>query len=196
MYTDVENSCQTDAKVSDAFEDLNECLFSQSSGDPLIVFAGGLPRSSYNSKHTVSCFCENEHTIEGTRHVAFDFTTAVIDFFTIDQISHDGCESDKRDSATIHLFCLVRDDPQALVVLLSEEIVVIDLVTDNWPMYHLPYLSSVHASPVICTTLVSHVHHEFYEKLVKDAALQFEDYSDRVGHLSELTWTVRLMIDV
>jgi hypothetical protein len=128
--------------------------------------------------------------------VAFDFTTAVIDFFTIDQVSHDGCRFDKEDSVTIHLFCLVRDDPQALIVLLSEEIVVIDLVTDNWPMYHLPYLSSVHASPVICTTLVSHVQHEFYEKLVKDAALQFEDYSDRVRHLSRSIFYVRVMIDV
>lgn len=196
MYADVENSCQTDAKVSHAIGHVSESFFSYSSGDPMIVFAGGLPRSSYSSKHTVSCFCENEHTIEGTRHVAFDFTTAVIDFFTIDQVSHDGCKFDKRDSATNHLFYLVRDDPQALVVLLSEEIVVIDLVTDNWPMYHLPYLSSVHASPVICTTLVSHVHHEFYEKLLKDAALQFEDYSDRVGRLSGLISTVRLMIDV
>ena len=85
----------------------------------------------------------------------------------------------------IDLLCLVRDDPQALIVLLSEEIVVIDLVTDNWPMHHLPYLSSVHASPVICTTLVPHVHPEFYEKLLKDAALQFEDYSDRVRPLLE-----------
>ena len=97
LYADVEDPRQTDAKVS--ANNAGISLHVSASGDPLIVFAGGLPRSSYNSKHTVSCFCENEHTIEGTRHVAFDFTTAVIDFFTIDQVSHDGCRSTDGDSA-------------------------------------------------------------------------------------------------
>lgn len=62
------------------------------SGDPLIIFAGGLPRSSYSNKHSVSCLSENEHdhNNDRTRHVTFDFTTAVIDFFTIDKISNDG----------------------------------------------------------------------------------------------------------
>ncbi len=61
------------------------------SDDPLIIFSGGLPRSSYSNKHSVSCLCENEHNTERTRHVTFDFTTAVIDFFTIDKLSNDGC---------------------------------------------------------------------------------------------------------
>ncbi len=73
-----------------------------------------------------------------------------------------------------------RDDPQSLVILLNEEIVVIDLVTDTWPLYHLPYLNSIHASPVICTTLACNVNQEFYKKLVNYASIQFEDYSDRV----------------
>ncbi len=63
------------------------------SGDPLIIFAGGLPRSSYSNKHSVSCLSENEHdhNNDRTRHVTFDFTTSVIDFFTIDKLSNDGC---------------------------------------------------------------------------------------------------------
>ena len=60
------------------------------SDDPLIIFSGGLPRSSYANKHSVSCQCENEHNHERTRHVTFDFTTAVIDFFTIDKLSSNG----------------------------------------------------------------------------------------------------------
>jgi hypothetical protein len=62
----------------------------KNSDDPLIIFAGGLPRSSYANKHSVSCLCENEHNTERTRHVTFDFTTVVIDFFTIDKLSNDG----------------------------------------------------------------------------------------------------------
>ncbi|CAF0863937.1 unnamed protein product [Adineta ricciae] len=141
------------------------CVKIMRNGDPLIIFAGGLPRSSYSNKHSVSCLSENEHdhNNDRTRHVTFDFTTAVIDFFTIDKTSNDG----------------TRDDPQSLVILLHEEIVVIDLVTDSWPSYHLPYLNSIHASPVICTTLVCNVNPEFYKKLVNYATIQFDDYSDR-----------------
>ena len=77
-------------------------------------------------------------------------------------------------------FCLARDDPQSLVILLNEEIVIIDLLTDTWPSYRLPYLNSIHASPVICTTLISNVNPQFYKKLLNYATIQFEDYSDRV----------------
>jgi hypothetical protein len=79
------------------------------------------------------------------------------------------------------LYLLARDDPQSLVILLNEEIVVIDLLTDSWPSYHLPYLNSIHASPVICTTLTCNVNPQFYKKLVHFAAIQFDDYSDRVS---------------
>ncbi|CAF1547227.1 unnamed protein product, partial [Didymodactylos carnosus] len=47
-----------------------------------------------------------------------------------------------------------RDDPQSLIILLKEEIVFVDLVTDSWPSYRLTYLNSIHACPVICTTLL------------------------------------------
>jgi len=75
---------------------------------------------------------------------------------------------------------LARDDPQSLVILLHEEIVVIDLLTDSWPSYRLPYLNSIHASPVICTTLTCNVNPQFYKKLLNYATIQFDDYSDRV----------------
>ncbi len=72
------------------------------------------------------------------------------------------------------------DEPQTLVVLLNEEIVFIDLITDTWPLYHLPYLNSIHASPIICTTVVCNINQDFYKKLINYATVQFEDYSDRV----------------
>ena len=78
------------------------------------------------------------------------------------------------------IVCLARDDPQSLVILLNEEIVVIDLLTDTWPSYRLPYLNSIHASTVICTTLISNVNSQFYKRLVNYATIQFDDYSDRV----------------
>ena len=85
-----------------------------------------------------------------------------------------------RQKKTISTCFSARDDPQSLVVLLNEEIVVIDLLTDSWPLYHLPYLNSIHASPVICTTLACNVRQEFFQKLTNYASIQLEDYSDRV----------------
>lgn len=42
----------------------------------MMVFSGGMPRASYGDHHTVT-------VMHGTRHVVFDFTSKVVDFFTI-----------------------------------------------------------------------------------------------------------------
>lgn len=44
--------------------------------DDYIVFAGGMPRASYSDRHTIT-------VQRGKRHVVFDFTSKVIDFFTV-----------------------------------------------------------------------------------------------------------------
>jgi hypothetical protein len=41
-----------------------------------MVFAGGMPRASYSDRHTITV----QH---GKRHVVLDFTSKVIDFFTV-----------------------------------------------------------------------------------------------------------------
>jgi hypothetical protein len=76
-----------------------------SSGHPLIVFAGGLPRSNYAAKHTISCLHEKEYPTERTQHVTFDFTTSVIDFFIIDHVhSNTGKISKCQQSLVDELF--------------------------------------------------------------------------------------------
>lgn len=66
--------------------------------------------------------------------MVFDFTSKVIDFFTVFPKQEDG-----KDAA---------DGPDALVVLAEEEIVAIDLTHPEWKMMALPYLVSLHASAV------------------------------------------------
>lgn len=44
---------------------------------------------------------------------------------------------------------------EALVVLAEEELVVIDLLSDDWKMMSLPYLVSLHASAVTCSQHVA-----------------------------------------
>ena len=68
--------------------------------DQIIIFSGGLPRASYGDKHCVSLY-ENKSI-----QVVFDFTSKLIDFFTI------------LDEYT---------NPLILVVLCEEEVVFIDI---------------------------------------------------------------------
>ena len=56
-------------------------------------------------------------------------------------------------------------EPDSLLVLSEEEIVVVDLVTEGWPEYPLPYLLSLHASAVTCLSLQSSVSPELVARL-------------------------------
>lgn len=147
---------------------VNKCFVKTCKNDqPYVIFSGGCPRVNYSDKITIS-------VIQGENsHVCFDFTSKIIDFFTIDKPS---VEKQASSSSIIY------DNPQALLVLLEEEFVAIDLVTENWPQFRLPYLYSVHSSAIICTHYVNGVSKEFYEKLKHFGTLcqdPSEVYSDR-----------------
>lgn len=111
----------------------------------LIAFTGGLPRASYGDKYTVSC-------IHDTKHAVFDFTSKVIDFLFIDSEVRDENEEDAENEVNGD----AKDGQvEALVVLAEEELVVIDLLSEDWKMMNLPYLVSLHASAVTCSQHVS-----------------------------------------
>ncbi|MEQ2206032.1 hypothetical protein XENOCAPTIV_021330 [Xenoophorus captivus] len=50
------------------------------------------------------------------------------------------------------------DDPAALVVLLEEELVVIDLQTPGWPTLPTPYLAPLHSSAITCSCHISSIY--------------------------------------
>uniref|UniRef100_A0A674EQI2 LLGL scribble cell polarity complex component 1 n=1 Tax=Salmo trutta TaxID=8032 RepID=A0A674EQI2_SALTR len=95
------------------------------SGCPVVLYSGGMPRASYGDRHCVTIQQDKQH-------VTLDFTSRVIDFFTVHttNLEHD------------------YDDPSALVVLLEEELVVIDLLTTGWPSVPPPYLAPLHSSAI------------------------------------------------
>lgn len=101
-------------------------MFIRFSDTELIIFSGGMPRASFGDRNTVTVM------IKEKKHVVFDFTSKVIDFFTLMPRQED------KDN----------QGPAALVVLVEEEIVVIDLGDPDWKMMALPYLVSLHASAV------------------------------------------------
>nr|CAG4647644.1 EOG090X00I4 [Moina brachiata] len=93
------------------------------SGTPsILAFAGGMPRASYGDKFTVSVLKEQNE------HVTFDLTSRVVDFLLIDEPDTGSTE--------------------ALVILAEEELVVVDLMSDGWPCFRLPYMASLHCSAI------------------------------------------------
>ncbi|XP_076247348.1 LLGL domain-containing protein l(2)gl isoform X10 [Calliopsis andreniformis] len=126
----------------------------------LVLFSGGMPRSTYGDRHTITVMAK-----ENEKHVVFDFTSKVIDFFTVFPKQEDGKDA---------------DSPEALVVLAEEEVVAIDLTNPEWKMMALPYLVSLHASAVTCSQHVPNVPEELWDNIVAAGKAQTEHlYSDK-----------------
>uniref|UniRef100_A0A5G2QZ13 LLGL scribble cell polarity complex component 1 n=1 Tax=Sus scrofa TaxID=9823 RepID=A0A5G2QZ13_PIG len=113
------------------------------SGEHLVVFSGGMPRASYGDRHCVS-------VLQAASLVTLDFTSRVIDFFTV----HSTRPEDDFD------------EPQALAVLLEEELVVLDLQTPGWPAVPAPYLAPLHSSAITCSAHVANVPAKLWARLV------------------------------
>uniref|UniRef100_A0A4W5PQM6 LLGL scribble cell polarity complex component 2 n=1 Tax=Hucho hucho TaxID=62062 RepID=A0A4W5PQM6_9TELE len=110
-------------------------------GPPFLFLSGGMPRASYGDRHCIS-------VIHSKTHVALDFTSRIIDFFVI----RDGPD--------------YTGDPSALVVLVEEELVVIDLQTEGWPVIQTPYLVPLHCSAITCSHHVSAIPLKLWEKVL------------------------------
>ncbi|XP_045923961.1 LLGL scribble cell polarity complex component 2 isoform X2 [Micropterus dolomieu] len=123
-------------------------------GPPFLLFSGGMPRASYGDRHCIT-------VIHSKTHVALDFTSRIIDFFAIrDGPQHTG-------------------DPSALVVLVEEELVVIDLQTEGWPVIQTPYLVPLHSSAITCSHHVSAIPLKLWERIIAAGDLQKTHYSKK-----------------
>lgn len=131
--------------------------------EQLIVFSGGMPRASYSDKYTVSA-------ILGEKHVAFEFTSKVIDFFVVCKATEETSEDEPP----------VASEPEALIVLAEEELVALDLESEEWRMMHLPYLVPLHASSVTCSQHVTAVSEELWNQIKAAGDAQVADiYSQK-----------------
>ncbi|XP_036380984.1 LLGL scribble cell polarity complex component 2 isoform X1 [Megalops cyprinoides] len=121
-------------------------------GPSFLIFSGGMPRASYGDRHCIS-------VIHSKTHVALDFTSRIIDFFVIrDGERHKG-------------------EPSALVVLVEEELVVVDLQTEGWPVIQTPYLAPLHCSAITCSHHVSSIPLKLWERVLAAGQLQNTHYS-------------------
>ncbi|KAM5263912.1 lethal(2) giant larvae protein homolog 1 isoform 4-T4 [Ctenodactylus gundi] len=113
------------------------------SGGHFIIFSGGMPRASYGDRHCVS-------VLRAETLVTLDFTSRIIDFFTV----HSTRPEDDFD------------DPRALAVLLEEELVVLDLQAPGWPAVPAPYLAPLHSSAITCSAHVANVPAKLWARIV------------------------------
>jgi len=122
------------------------------SNENLIIFSGGMPRQLHNERHTVSII---QGTSDSAKHQVLDLTSKIVDFVV--------CEQSK-----------------ALIILAEEEIVAIDLNDQEWLQFKLPYLSSVHSSPITFSQIYSDIPDSLVEKLKEIGLKQTTDkYSPR-----------------
>ncbi|XP_046663289.1 lethal(2) giant larvae protein isoform X3 [Homalodisca vitripennis] len=137
---------------------ITKLVWAQSQGEELLLYAGGMPRASFSDRHTITAQ-------QGKKHVVFDFTSRVIDFFTIE------AQGDRKDVTT-------------LIVLLEEELVAVDLTSDSWNPLQQHYLVSLHASAVTCSTYVSDVSQAVYDQIVAAGKQQSQ------GIFSDAPWPI------
>ncbi len=120
------------------------------------IFAGGMPRASHGDKFTVTVMRTDE------KHSVFDLTSKVISFAVIPDESSSG------------------GSPDSLIILAEEELVVIDLTAETWPMsFHLPYLNPIHASSITCLTHVANVEPSILEQISKGQDITKSKMSSR-----------------
>lgn len=87
-----------------------------------------------------------------TPHITFDLTSKVIDFALVSKLNDSGVVDNGA--------------PNALIILAEEELVAIDLQSDNWPLFYPhPYLNAIHPSAVTCFHHVENVSDQVFSAL-------------------------------
>lgn len=147
----------------------------------MLLYSGGMPRASYGDRHCLTIQQDKDH-------VTLDFTSRVIDFFTVHDIEPEKGKLTGRRRRGGAFSLRLRlpgfptdpalppaaefDEPSALVVLLEEELVVIDLQTTGWPSLPTPYLAPLHSSAITCSFHIASVPPRLWERLVNAGKAQ------------------------
>ena len=127
------------------------------SNENLIIFNGGMPRQLHGDRNTISIIQGINDT---AKHQVLDLTSKIVDF-------------------------VVAEQQKALIILAEEELVAIDLSDSEWSQFKLPYLSSVHSSPITFSQIYSDVSHELIEKLREIGRKQ------SIGKYSNREWPIQ-----
>ncbi|KAL1455649.1 hypothetical protein WDU94_009731, partial [Cyamophila willieti] len=97
------------------------------SGEGFVIFSGGLTYDKAGRSPSISVMHSKTTTVLEMEHNVVDFVTL--------------CESP---------YICEMQEPYAIVVLLHNDLVVIDLLTPGFPCFENPYPMDIHESPVTC----------------------------------------------
>jgi hypothetical protein len=70
----------------------------------MMIFSGGMPRASFGDRHTIS-------VVQGNKHVVFDFTSKIVDFFVVSdsdrrrRLSHSPIDSSGKGKQVLRADC-------------------------------------------------------------------------------------------
>ncbi|XP_028043300.1 syntaxin-binding protein 5 isoform X1 [Bombyx mandarina] len=96
-------------------------------GESLVIFSGGLPTDKAGKTHSIT-------VLNGKSTTVLEMEHSVVDFVTLCETPH---TADYQE-------------PYAIVVLLQNDLVVIDLLSPGYPCFENPYPMDIHESPVTC----------------------------------------------
>ncbi|XP_061378647.1 syntaxin-binding protein 5 isoform X5 [Danaus plexippus] len=96
-------------------------------GESLVIFSGGLPTDKAGRTHSITVLNGKSTTVLEMEHTVVDFVTL--------------CESPHAADY---------QEPYAIVVLLQNDLVVIDLLSPGYPCFENPYPMDIHESSVTC----------------------------------------------
>ncbi|KAI5637671.1 LLGL2 domain-containing protein [Phthorimaea operculella] len=102
-------------------------MFQSHFSESLVIFSGGLPTDKAGRTHSIT-------VLNGKSTTVLEMEHAVVDFVTL-------CESPHTHDY---------QEPYAIVVLLQNDLVVIDLLSPGYPCFENPYPMDIHESPVTC----------------------------------------------
>ena len=72
------------------------------------------------------------------------------------------------------------DEPHSLLILVEEELIAVDLSSDDWPTFNVPYMCSLHNSAVTCLSHVTNVPETLWSKFTDVGRQQAANCSQRV----------------
>lgn len=75
------------------------------------------------------------------------------------------------------VLCVLSGLASCLVILAEEEMVFIDLKTEEWPSFASPYLTSLHSSAITCSCFVSNVASDVFNKIKVRSAIQYSTHA-------------------
>ncbi|ESO08549.1 hypothetical protein HELRODRAFT_169422 [Helobdella robusta] len=140
---------------------------SSKDSSPYIFFTGGLSKSTFDDKHSLTL-------MHGSKHVVYDLRSKVVDFIVM-------CEADEKDGTQD------ADNPHTLLIITEDELLFVDLTSDDWSLYGTCGVVHIHSSPVSAILHKDQISQNVWIKI----DFIRRKYIASVKHLSQKEWPIK-----